>query len=166
MAKTTVEIYLKEKVREYLKNIEVFEGKHIADRKEFNELQQKTQMFKKDNPEGTYEDVKEELIRIQEVHYWSFLLEQNMKHELIKAKELLTLADIMGIDLELEGDDAEAAKAIRSQDSDMFHIDSKGDVVLLDNEYRPQLEGAINQRKADTNNLKTMYANIPVPETM
>jgi len=166
MAKTTVEIYLKEKVGEYLKNIEIFEKKHIADREEFVNLQKKTQSFKMNNPEGTYEDVKEDLIRIQEVHYWSYLLEQNMKHELIKAKELLTFSDLIGINLELEGDNAEAAKIIRSQESDMFHVNSKGEVALLDNEFKPQLEGAINNRKADNTNLKTMYENIPVPQSM
>ena len=166
MEKATVEMYLKEKLAEYLRNIEVFETKNLADREEFTSLQQKTQMFKKDNPKGTYEDVKEELIRIQEVHYWSFLLEQNMKHELIKAKELITLSDILGVDLGFEGDKEEAVKAIRSQESDMFFVDGKGDVSLLDNEFKPQLEGAINARKADTTNLRTMFENIPLPQSV
>lgn len=166
MAKTTVELYLKEKVSEYLNNIEAFEKKHLADKEEFDSLQKKTQTFKSTNPDGTYEGVKAELIRIQEVHYWSFLLEQNMKHELIKAKELLTIADISGVDLELNEEHTKAAQMIRSQESEMFFVDGSGGVALLDNEFKPQLEGALNARKTDTNNLKAMFDNIPVAESM
>lgn len=166
MAKATVELYLKEKVKEYLKTIEAFEKKHLADREEFITLQQKIQMFKANNPDSSYEAVKEELIRLQEVHYWSFLLEQNMKHELVKTKELITLSDILGIDFELEGDDNIALQNIRTQDSDMFQLDKDGEVILVDNSFKPQLEGALNSAKTNVENLKVMYSNVPLPKTM
>ena len=138
MEKEKVEIYLKEKVGEYLRTIEVFEKKHMSDREEFVNLQKKTQMFKKDNPDGTFKDVKDDLIKIQELHYWSFLLEQNMKHELVKVKELLTLSDILGVKLDLVGDHVKAAEAIKGQESDMFYVDKSGGVSLLDTEFRWQ----------------------------
>jgi hypothetical protein len=166
MEKEKVDIYLKEKVGEYLRTIEVFEKKHISDREEFINLQRKTQMFKKDNPEGTYKDVKDDLVKIQELHYWSFLLEQNMKHELVKVKELITLSDLLGIELDLVGDDAKAAKAIKSQSSDMFYVDKAGEVSLLDTEFRPQIEQAINSKKTDIDTLKSMFDNIPTAESM
>tara|TARA_R110000772_G_scaffold59348_8_gene134400 strand:+ start:383 stop:883 length:501 start_codon:yes stop_codon:yes gene_type:complete len=166
MSKEKVEIYLQEKIQEYLKTLEVFEKKNLADREQFVSIQQKTQMFKKDNPEGTFKDVKENLIKIQELHYWSFLLEQNMKHELVKVKELIVLSDILGIKLELVNDHQEAVEAIRKQESDMFYVDKSGGVSLLDTEFKPQIEAAINDKKADEENLKTMYSHIPVPESM
>ncbi len=166
MAKEDIEIYLKEKVGEYLKNIEVFEKKHHSDREVFVNLQKKTQMFKSENPKGTFKDVKDDLVKIQEVHYWSFLLEQNMKHELIKVKELVTLSEVLGISLEFEGDNKKAIDAIKLQESDMFYVDKAGGVSLMDTEFKPQIEEAINSRKSDPENLKVMYSNIPAAESM
>ena len=48
----------------------------------------------------------------------------------------------------------------------MFYVDKSGGVSLLDTEFKPQIEAAINDKKADEENLKTMYSHIPVPESM
>ena len=162
MSKETVEIYLREKSREYLKNIEAFEKKLINDKEIFSKLQEETQAFKKANPNETYEAVKKNLIGIKETHYWAFLLEQSLRHELIKLREILVMADINNIDLELEGDQLSASEEIRKQESRVFVLNKNNEVELIDNEFSKQLEGAVGVRKDDEEHLKRMYDSIPV----
>lgn len=162
MSIETIEIYLKEKSKEYLKNIEVFEKKLIEDREKFSKLQEETQAFKKANPTETYKSVEKNLISIRETHYWAFLLEQSLKHELIKLREILIMADLNNIELGLEGDQLAASEEIRKQESRVFVLNSKGEVELIDNEFSKQLEGAVGIKKEDEERLKAMYASIPV----
>jgi hypothetical protein len=166
MGKTTVENYVKDRIFNGLSNLEAFESKNLKDKEEFMALQQSTQLFKKDNPDESYKAIQSDLVRIQELHYWSFLLEQNMKNDLIKIRELILIADLTGIDLELDEDKAKAVEVIRSQDSELFQVNSSGMVSLVDSEFRPDLEKGINDRKSDPKNLETMYASIPVPTSM
>lgn len=164
-----VETYIKEKVKETLGVIESFEKKVIDDRTNVEEMRKRILKNKDEN--GSWKDVKDDLIGIQKVHYYSFLLEQDLKNQHIRAEELLTQANVFGIDLGLEGRDAEAAKNILKGQNSMFGMsrDNKGNPIinLLDSPLKAQIEFGIESRLKDEKGLQEIYQNMaPVNRTM
>lgn len=159
MSNKEVEIYFKEKIREHLNRIKKFEEKLIKD-SELVEENRAAILSNKANKDGKYEDVREELIAIQKLHYYSFFLEQSYKYELVRVEELITAATILKIDLGLEGEDELAVKNITSGQSRVFNVDNKGDVVILDGPMKDEIEKGIEPRLSDENVLKDMYNNV------
>lgn len=157
-----METYIAERLKEVLNRTEVFEQKVIADQEEFMKLQTEIAMFKKENPDGTYKDVVDKLRRMQELHYYAFLLEQNLKNELIRAEELGILADIMNFDLGLTESQQDAMKLIRSGESSIFAVNSKGEVGLLDGPARESIEAGINMQKGNPEVLSRTFLQIQV----
>jgi hypothetical protein len=157
-----VETYIKDKVNEVLGTIKNFEEKVLKDRNDVEGMRDRILDSRKNN--GVYTDVKDELIGIQKTHYYSFLLEQDLKNHHIKATELLTQANVFGIDLELEEEDNKAAENILKGNISMFGIssDNKGNkmVNLLDSPLKAQIELGIESRIKDEKELEKIYNDI------
>lgn len=162
MKSEAVETYLKGRVSDLLKRIQSFEGKIISDREEFMTIRQKVQAYKKQNPGSTYEDVKEDLLKLMDLHYYSFLMEQNLQHILNIALELNTMCNIIDLDLKLEGENAEAMKNIAKAKPDIFTLNDKNEIVFADDEYKTMITSALDTKKQDLENLKDMYNSLVI----
>jgi hypothetical protein len=162
MKNESVEVYLKGRVSELLNRVEKFEKRIISDREEFAKTRKGLQDHKKNNPNGSYEDVKDNLRKLMDLHYYSFLMEQNLQHNVNTILELSTMAKFFDIDLGLEGDRAEAMKNISNAKPDIFTINDSGEVVLADDEFKNMISQALESKKVDNNNLKDMYETLPL----
>lgn len=156
-----VDTYLKDRINELLKRANLFEKRVLSDREKFLESQKIVQDFKRDNPSDPYDKVKDDLITMQESHYNSFLLEQNLQHTLNTIVELNTMASVLEIDLQLSEDYDKALKFISNSPNNLFTISDSDEVVLADNELRPVVEKALAERQKDPNNLRDMFSQIP-----
>jgi hypothetical protein len=155
-----VETYLKGRVLDLLKRIQSFEGKIISDREEFMTIRKKVQAYKKENPGSTYEDVKDDLLKLMDLHYFSFLMEQNLQHILNVALELNTMCNVIDLDLNLEGENAEAMRNISKAKPDIFTLNDKNEIVFADDEYKTMITSALDTKKQDLENLKDMYNSL------
>jgi phosphoglycolate phosphatase-like HAD superfamily hydrolase len=162
MKNESVEVYLKGRVSELLNRVEKFEKRIISDREEFAKTRKGLQDHKKNNPNGSYEDVKDNLRKLMDLHYYSFLMEQNLQHNVNTILELSTMANFFDINLGLEGDRAEAMKNISNAKPDIFTINDLGEVVLADDEFKNMISQALESKKVDNNNLKDMYETLPL----
>ena len=161
----SVENYFKEKVRELLHRIKTFEDSIISDRDAIEGHRKAVLAYKQVNKNnGKYSDVKPELVGLIKKHYYSFLLSDSLKHELERTCELATAADVLGIDLGLEGEDAQALANIKSNHMRMFGVmkDDEGNTVvgLLDSPMKPQIEHSVNVKVNDDKTLKDAFDNM------
>lgn len=164
-----VETYFKEKIRELLNRIKTFEGSIIQDRDDIEAHRKTVLDYKKDNKKGSYKDVESDLTGMIKKHYYSMMLSQSLSSELERTCELATAADVLGIDLELEGEDAQALANIKSNHIRTFGVikgDSGVDIAgLLDSPMKPQIENAIDQKLKDQNTLKAAFDNLQPLQT-
>jgi hypothetical protein len=160
MKNESVETYLKSRVNDLLNRVEKFEKRIFTDREEFMKTREVVKSHKKSNPSGSYEDVKSDLIRLMDLHYYSFLMEQNLQHILNTLIELNTMSNIFDIDLGLDENKKEAMKNISNQKSDIFIVNDSGDVVFSDEDFKKVITEALETRKASNDSLKEMYENL------
>lgn len=154
-----VENYFKEKVKEILDRVYQYEKTIIADRDSIESTRDKILKHKQGNPDGTYKDVEGDLKSFIKTHYYSFLLERSLINELERACELVTAADVLDIDLGLEGDHEKAVVNIKSNHIRTFGVNKDGVVGLLDSAAKPQIEHGINQQLS-AKNLEDAYKNM------
>lgn len=164
MAKKTTEIYLNEKIKELLEKANYFEKRVVKDREDFFMNQIKVQEFKKDNPEGTFKDVAESLKTMQETHYNSFLLEQNLQHILNTVMELNNMAQILDVEIDLSDKEREALDKLSQASTSIFTLDENKEVVLADTEMKEYIEKAAKERLGDDKGLEQMYVSIPAKQ--
>lgn len=156
-----VKAYLNDKVSSGLKAAEVFEKRLISDRQGIVESQKKVQEAKANDPKTPYSDHKGEITNIHQKFYYSSFIEEQLKILLGKVKEFSIMADILGIELDLEGDHAEVIKFIRKIDNEYFVVDSKGEIIMPDAETKRMLEEGINAQISNEEFLKEMFNRIP-----
>lgn len=154
------EVYFKEKTDEMLNRIFKYEQTIIKDREKLEEYRDLILQHKGSNPDGTYKDVESEIKGFLKIHYYSFLLERALVNELERTAELVTAAEVLGVDLELKGENEKAVVNIKSNHVRSFEVNKDGSVGLLDSPLKPQIEYGVNQQLNDVEKLKDVYKNI------
>lgn len=157
-----VENYLKSSINDVLYRIKTFEKRVLDDRDYVEEARER--ILKHKSAKGDWKEVKEDLIGIQKTHYYSFLLEQDLRNEHIRARELLTQANLFSIDLGLEGEDVKAVENILNTSVGIFDLgkdeDGNETVGLLDSPLRAQIEFGIESKLKDEKGLQEIFKNL------
>jgi hypothetical protein len=163
MGKKDAGIYLNEKIKELLGRADAFQSKVNNDKERYFSLQQQIATHKHNNPKGTYEDVRGELVEMQETHYYAFLLEQNLRDTLVKIEELTTMADILGVKLDLDDSQERGIKDIRGgTGSIIFNVTKDGNVTFMDTPENNHIKAVLDSKKESPQTLENMYKNFRV----
>lgn len=153
--------YILTRIKEKLNEVNVMERRVISDKKDGQELQVLIQNAKRENPEASYKELRVELTRLQELHYFSFLIEEQQKLNISILKELATMADILKIDVDVEGEDKQALDFVKGMDNTMFIVDSQGDIIIPNSDNKKLLEESIKKQATSEQKLKEVYEIIP-----
>lgn len=154
-----MESYVKEKIKEYLKTLKVFEARLVSDQETLHKLREQVQARVRGEKDLTPKDVSTELVKMQDIYYDSKLLEQTFTHILSRLVELDSLAQAFKIELELEEEHKEALLTLRKSSKQLF-TESKGEVVVTDQELMKSLKQSVEHLSGDEARLATMFNSL------
>lgn len=157
-----VQNYLEGQVKERLKRANIFENRVNEDRQASITLQRELQEYKKANPGKGFGEMKDKLIETQKLHYYSALIEMQLKQEVGLIKEHTTMADMLKLDLNLDDEQKEIVRFIQTMNSNFFVTDEKGEIIIPDATNKKLLEEGLQKSLTDEKRLKEIWEMIPV----
>lgn len=155
------ENYLKSQVKERLTRANIFENRVNSDRERAVTLQRELQEYKKANPDKGYEEVRDKLIETQKIHYYSALIEMQLKQEVGLIKEFTTMADMLKVDLDLDDEQKEIIRFIQTMNNNFFVTNEKGEIIIQDEENKKMLEQGMSKNLSNEERLKEIWAMLP-----
>lgn len=160
MENNQLENYLKGRVSDLLDRVRTFEKKILEDREAFAATRKKLQDYKRDNPSSSYEEVKSDLASIQDLHYNSFLLENNLNLVVSNLVELSTLVSFFNVELGLDEEKKAALDTISSINPNVFTVNDKGEIVITDDELSQTVKATLESKMNDPENLSEIYKSL------
>lgn len=160
MENNQLENYLKGRVSDLLDRVKTFEKKILEDRENFAATRKKLQDYKRANPSSSYEEVKGDLASIQDLHYNSFLLENNLNLVVSNLVELSTLVSFFNVELDLDEEKKAALDTISSMNPNVFTVNDKGEIVITDDELSQTVKATLESKMNDPENLSEIYKSL------
>lgn len=157
-----VKIYLKSQINERIARANIFEDKIVKDRKEATTLQKEVRDYKRNNLGKPIQEIKDKLIKTQELYYYSELIERQLVQEVELVKSFSTMANILKIDLELTDAEKEIVNHIMKMDNNWFLTNSEGEVFIPNEESKRLIEEGLSARTTSDKSLNELYGMIPV----
>ena len=154
--------YLEGRVNDLMKKARAFEKKIETDRISLVDAQKKLVAMKSADPDGGFQNAKSELIRFQESGFFSHLLEQNMGILYSAIKEISTLDTSLDLGIKIDEDNVSMYEQIRKSPSELFTVNTNGEVELAGGEIGDNLRSDLESRGLNDDILKSIYATVPV----
>jgi hypothetical protein len=154
----SIEAYIQSKIMEYLNKSSEFYKKIQSSQAIIENVDASIRNLKREKGDEGFEQAKQQLITLQEVHYNMFLLDQSVKQIQFGIHELSLIAQIFDIDIPLEDDRKEFYNVVSKTNPHIFEIE-KGEVVMVKNEMTSVLTNAMNKKLHTDESLMKIYAN-------
>lgn len=148
--------YLKEKVIEHLNVLKGFETKLRADSEEIQIVQEKIANFKATNPEGSYTDVRQELVDVISLHYGLHLVNQSYQMRAVALYELGIFAKMCKIELGLPEEDQQAVDNVTAN-MPYVHTLDKGKIAFVGGEITDSIQEGLKNKVNNEQDLKETY---------
>jgi len=159
MTESDAKNFIKGKVEEQLNNVKVFYDKVQNDQREGQILSAKIVKAREANEEEGFEESKENLIRMQELHYNTFLLDTSLRQSQCLLYEYNTMAKLFGVELKFEGETQNFFDQAVKDNPYMFTVD-KGKVVMIKTTETDAAMRALEDKMRSEENLKAIYKNM------
>lgn len=154
--------YLEGRVNDLLRKALAFDQKLFSDKEAMVTLQQKLIELKSGDPEKGFKKAKEHLKEFQTTGFYSLLLEQNMGIIYSAIKEIHSMDKALELELSIDEAYQERYDEVGKSPSELFVLDTKGDVELVENEIGSKIKQDLEGRALADEVLKTIYGTIPV----
>lgn len=153
-----IELYIQTKIVEYLNKSSEFYKKIRSSQETIEKVDASIWQVKKERGDEGFEQAKQQLITLQEVHYNMFLLDQSVKQIQFGIHELGVIAKLFNIEIPMREDTKEFYAMISRTNPHIFDIE-KGEVVMIQNEMTSVLMKAVSKKLHTDESLLKMYSN-------
>lgn len=159
--KADIEIYLKEKIVEYLKTSSSLYQQVVSNQDAIKKIEEDLRKIKKIKGEEGFGEAQIMIITMQELHYNMFLLDQSVKQLQVIIYEFSVISKLFGIEIDIE-EDASIYYDTVSKTSPHIFVVEKGQVEMIKNDMTDKVMEAIGKKMHSQESLKRFYEMIPV----
>lgn len=160
MSKTNdIEKYIKEKLKEYIATSSVFTQRIQSDIGAQALFIEEIKRIKADKGEKGFPEAKGKIIKLAEVHYNMFLLDQSLKQLQGIIHEYGTLCKLFDVEVDVPEDAKAYYDTILSVNPHIFVVE-QGQPVFVNNDLNTQLMDALRSKSNSEEALKLTYQTI------
>lgn len=157
--KSSIEGYIKEKVKEYLITSSAFFKQIQSNQAALKKNQEDIIKLKADKGKGGFKEAKGKIIKLQEVHYNTFLLDQSAKHLQGTIYELNVLATLFNIELDIPEGAKDYYDTVVATSPHIFTLQD-GQPAMVDSEVTTTIMDALQNKIQSEEALKQIYASM------
>lgn len=159
MKTNNIEGYIQEKIKEYVNTASAYSQRVQSDIGAFDLIKADIQKLKADKGEKGFPEAKGKIVKLQEVHYNMFLLDQSMKQLQGILYELGTICRLFGLEVELAGEAKAYFETMSSVSPHIFVIE-QGQPVLVTNDVTTPLIQALQAKMESEEALQAVYKSL------
>lgn len=159
MKTNNIDKYVVEKIKEYVNTASAYSQRVQSDLGALALIKSEIQKIKADKGEKGYPEAKGRIVKLQEVHYNMFLLDQSMKQLQGILYEYGTICKLFGITVELPKEEKAYFETMSSVSPHIFVIE-QGQPVLVTNNVTTPLIQALQSKMESEEAAQEIYRSL------